>query len=253
MSLRNHFDTSRFWLLLKMELFRSRKGVVMTFVITYGMLFFLDLLLSTVLEGNKLVHEHTESYAFTLLIGGFTLTSLSFSDLGSTLKRYHYLTLPASALERFVCMWLLSSFGWIMLYTFTYTAYSFIANPLGSMLFNNVTFKPFEPFGEFAIGTMRYYFILQGIFLVGAVHFRGYVLPKTLFVLILFGTVCGTFIYFILIDVFMTEHECNGFDCVLVKEVAAHNVWRVVQWLFWWVLAPLSWLIAYLGIREQEA
>jgi len=253
MNLTTHFDPSRFWLLLKMELFRSRKGVLMTFVVTYGMLFFVDLLLTTMIEGNKLVHEHTESYAFMLLAGGFILSSLAFRDLGSTLKRHHYLTLPVSALERFICMWLLTSVGWISLFTFTYTAYTFIANPLGNLLFNHVIFKPFEPFGEFSISTMKYYFVLQGIFLVGAVHFRGYVLPKTLFVLILFAALCGVITYFLMRDVFMAEHECNGLECELLRGVGAHGIWKVAKGLFWWVLAPLSWLIAYLGIKEQEA
>lgn len=252
MNLTNYFDPARFWQLLKLELFKSRKGVFMTFAVTFGMLFFLDLLLGTVLEQTKVVHEHTESYAFPLLIGGFILSSLAFSDLGSPLKRYQFLALPVSALERFLSMWLLTSVGWIVLFTAAYTVYAWLANPIGQLLFSDVAFKKFAPFGSFTLSAIKYYFVLQGIFLVGAAHFRGYVLPKTLLVLIVCAAVCGTIVYFTMKDVFLAEHECDGYDCVLLQGIAVHSVWTIVKGMFWWVLAPLCWVVAYLGIKEQE-
>lgn len=252
MNLTNYFDPARFWQLLKLEVFNGRKGVFFTFAVTFGMLFFLDMLLGTALEPTKVVHEHKESYAIPLLVGGFILSSLAFNNLGSNLKRQHFLSLPVSAFERFLCMWLLTSIGWIVLFTFTYTVYTWLANPIGQMLFSDVAFKKFAPFGSYTISAMRYYFVLQGIFLVGAAHFRGYVLPKTLLVLIVCAVVCGTLVYFTMKDVFLTGHECDGDDCVLVKGIGAHSVWAIAKGMFWWVLAPLCWVVAYLGIKEQE-
>lgn len=224
----------------------------MTFVITFGVLFFVDLLLGSFVENTTLLYEHYNSYASTLLIGGFILSSLAFRDLGNPLKRYHYLTLPASTFEKFIGMWLLTSVGWIFLYTLTYTVYTVVVNPIGHLLFSHVTFQAFEPWGEFPRQAMKFYLVLQGIFLVGAVYFRGYVLPKTLFTLILFGVAVGTLTYFIMADVFLADHECTSEECSLLVEMEGHQAWKVAQGLFWWGLAPLCWVIAFLGLKEQE-
>lgn len=247
----NYFELSRFWLLLKVELYKSRKGVLMTFVITFGMLFFAGFLLDIIVGQQEVFFEHQENYTFALMTGGFILSSLAFDDLSNTLRRYHYLTLPASTFEKFVCMWLLTSAGWIILFTIIYSFYTFIANAVGPILFRHISFQPFEPLGEYSLTTMKSYFVLQGIFLVGAAHFRNYVFPKTLFTLILFGTVCGAIAYFIMEDLLLA-HECNAGECELVKRMKVHQAWLLVKWLFWWVLAPLCWVITYLGLKEQE-
>jgi hypothetical protein len=248
-----HFNISRFGLLMKMELFRSRNAVVMTFVIAFGLLFFIGFLLDAAVEPRPVFDSHHSNYASSLLIGGFILSSLAFNDLGNTLKRYQYLTLPASTFEKFLSMWLLTSFGWIISFTLIYTMYTFLVNSLGPILFDKMTFPAFEPFSEFPINSMRAYFVLQGAFLVGAAHFRGYAFAKTLLVLILVAAVIGALVFFTLKGAFLSEHECSGDDCELVDQVEAHGFWLLLQWLFWWALAPLFWLTAYLGLKDQEA
>ncbi len=251
MNVTNHFELSRFWLLVKMELFRSRKGLLMTFVIIFGLLFFVGLLLDCAVEKKKIFDTHLLNYAFTLMIGGFILSSLAFNDLSDTLKRYHYLTLPASTFEKFICMSLLTSVGWIVVFTITYTFYTLIANAIGSVLFNHMTFLAFDPLGNFSLNTMKSYFVLQGIFLVGAAYFKGYVFPKTLFALILFASVGGILAYSIIGDEFF-NHDCGVGECAVLHEVISHNISGVLQWIFWWVLAPVCWINTYLGLKEQE-
>lgn len=124
MNLKNHFELSRFWLLLKMEMARSRKGILMALVITFGFLFFAGLLLTPVLEPGMAVFEHGSGYTFTLLIVGFIFSSLAYRDSGNTLRRSNYLTLPVSAFEKFLSMWLLTSVGWILVYTIIFTVYT---------------------------------------------------------------------------------------------------------------------------------
>ena len=252
MSMRYYFDFNRFLLLLKLELIRNSRAIAMLFVITFGLLFFVGLMLSVMFEGNVTTYRHHTDYASSLLIGGFVLTSLAFHDLGNPMKRSGYFTLPVSALEKLICMWLLTSVGWIILFTVVYTCYSYLANPIGQMVFRNVRFEAFDPLSDFVFSSMQYYFVLQGIFLVGAAHFRGYAFPKTVFVLVVFGMVFVMLFYFLLKDVFMYEHDCTGMDCELIPEVGGHTVWRIMTFFFWWILAPLCWALAYLGIKEQE-
>ena len=251
MDLKNYFDLSRFWLLVKMELFKSKKGLLMLLVISFGLLFFVSLLFDCAVEKRKIFDAHAENYAFHLIIGGFILSSLAFNDLSDTLKRYHYLTLPASPFEKFICMWLLTSVGWIALFTITYTLYTLFANAIGSLLFSHMTFQPFDPLGNYSLNSMKTYFVLQGVFLVGAAYFKGYVFPKTLLALILFFTAGGVLAYFIMGDEFF-NHDCGVGECQVLNEMISHNTSVVLQWIFWWVLAPVCWINTYWGLKEQE-
>ena len=148
-------------------------------------------------------------------------------------------------------MWLLTSVGWIVLFTIIYTIYTLIANAIGSVLFSHMTFLAFEPLGKFSMNTMKSYFVLQGIFLVGAAYFKGYVFPKTLFALILFFTAGGVLAYFIMGDEFF-NHDCGVGECQVLNEMISHNISVVLQWIFWWVLAPVCWINTYWGLKEQE-
>ncbi len=246
---KNYFEMSRFWQLLKMEFSRNRKGVLMTLVIIFGFLFILGLLLGPILDPDMIVFEHSSGYAFTMLIGGFILSSMAYRDLGNPLRRYNYLTLPASTLEKFISMWMLTSVAWILLYTLTYTIYTLIANAIGPLLYDHLTFVPFEPLGPSAARTMRYYFVLQGIFLAGAAHFRGYPFPKTLLTLVLFGAACGTMMYFVMKGMFDYD---MGAESDPFAGLPSGQLWDLLQWLFWWLLAPLCWVITFLGLKEQE-
>ncbi len=251
MHLKNYFDLSRFWLLLKMELFRSKKGLLVIFVISFGLLFFGGLLLDCAMEKKRIFDGHPSNYVFHLMIGGFILSSLAFNDLSNTLKRYHYLTLPASTLEKFICMWLLTSLGWITVFTISYTIYTLIANAIGAALFSDMKFLPFNPLGISSLNTIKFYFVLHGIFLVGAAYFKGYVFPKTLFALILFFAVGSILAYCIMGDEFI-NHDCGVGECAVLHEVISHDISVVLQWIFWWVLAPTCWINTYLGLKEQE-
>lgn len=250
MNLTNHLNFTRLWLLMKMQLFRSRRGVLMTLVIIFG-ISITGLLLETYLEPRKVFHSHDGGYTFLLLVTGFIFSSMTFPDLGNSLKRYYYLMLPASALEKFLSAWLLTSVGWTVLFTVVFTLYAFIANVVGGLFFSHVDFRNFHPLSEHAFTTIRYYFVLQGIFLVGAVHFRGYVLPKTLFTLILAAAALAAIGYLLMIDIIHSDVECSGEPDAFLNS-ASLGVWELVKWLFWWVLAPLCWVVTYLGIKDQE-
>ncbi len=250
MNLSNYFEPSRFWLLLKMELFRSRKGFLITFVVTFGLLF-TGFILENIFGSSKVFDSHAGSYTFFLLIGGFILSSLAFNDMSNPLRRYSYLTLPASTFEKFMSMWLLTCIGWILMFTITFIIYALIANSAGHFFFRNVTFLAFNPVEKATAIAMGYYIIFQAIFLVGAVHFRGYVFPKTIFVVMLFGIICGLIFYLIMADIISTADQCppgyNPFE-----EKSLRQFWQIVSWFGTWILAPLCWVITYIGLKEQE-
>jgi hypothetical protein len=250
MNLSNHFELSRLKLLLKMELCRSRKGVLITVVVVFGLLF-TGFILENIFSNSKVFISHGGNFTFFLLAGGFILSSLAFGDLGNPVRRSNYLLLPASTFEKFLSMWLLTCIGWIIAFTITYFIYTLIANYIGHLLFKNITFMAFEPFVASSLLAIRLYIVLQAIFLVGAVHFRGYAFPKTIFTLMLFGIVCGILFYVIMAKIIHSDFECTG-EYNPFKEGILNQILMFAQWLLWWILAPLSWVITYLGLKEQE-
>ena len=250
MNLKKYFELSRFWLLLKMEMSRSRKGLLMTLIIIFGFLFIAGLLLSPILDPNLTIYEYTQGYAFMLLTGGFILSSQAYRDLGNPLRKYNYLTLPVSAFEKFLSMWLLTSVGWILLFTLTYSVYSLIATSIGHLIYDHLTFVPFDPLSPTVIKSAKLYFVLQGIFLAGAAQFRGYSLPKTLLTLILFTAVCSVIVYLIMKDMFNIEWPSGS--CTVIYEMPVGQIFTIIKWMFWWLLAPLCWLVTYMGLKEQE-
>ncbi|HAS46785.1 MAG TPA: hypothetical protein DCS93_40245 [Microscillaceae bacterium] len=243
-----YFDFSRFWLLLKTEMLKGRRAILMTLTIILGIMT-VGTFTEPVMDDNKIIHA--ENFAYGLFIGGFILSSLAFSSLSSSLKSYQYLTLPASTFEKFLSMWLLTCIGWMVVYTLAYSICAPLINLIGQLASNSVVIVPYHPLGGFIVTTLKFYFVLQGVFLVGAVHLKGYVLPKTLFVLVLYGVLCMLIFYLFLGDMVNSEVEqtLNDIDFSITT---LHILWSVLEWVFWWLFAPLCWIITFLGLKEKE-
>ena len=223
---------------------------MLTFVIIFGLLF-IGFILENIFGTRNMYDSHPASYTFFLLIGGFILSSLAFNDLSNPLKRYNYLTLPASTFEKFFSMWLLTCICWIVMFTLTFIIYTLIANSIGHLFFRKMTFLAFQPLAVTPVNAIKYYIAFQAVFLVGAVHFRGYVFPKTIFTLLLFVLVCGIIFYMMMADIIHSDIECpSGFNPL--KEGTLLQIWHIVQWFTAWVMAPLGWAITYIGLKDQE-
>ncbi len=246
-----YFDITRFWRLMKLEVFQARMGVLITLDIVIGLLFF-GFFVGLTFDQSVTEFDHSESYGFTLLVGGFVLTSLAFNKLGNTLKSFSYLTLPVSTLERWLCMWILTTIGWVVSITIVFTLYTILANSIGRVVFHLVEFKPFDPFGAYALTAMTYYVVVQGTFLVGATHFKGYVFPKTLFTVLTALMIIGLVVFFSLKDIFLTDHECKGYECEYTDVIGAGYIWATIKFFFWYLLAPLTWVISFLGLKDKE-
>jgi hypothetical protein len=251
MNLTNYFNSSRFGLLLKMELRRSIKGILIAFVIIFDILL-VGFILDNIFTNYKVYTAHQASYAVFLILGGFIITSLSFNDLSNPLRRHNYLTLPASTFEKFLSMWFLTCVVWIVVYTIAFTLYTVLANSIGNVFFKHVTFLAFAPLAATPITAIKYYLVIQGVFLVGAVNFRGYVFPKTLLTILLIAIVGGLVFYIFMFDIANSNLECTLDKCNPMQEERYRQMWQVIQWMFWWLLAPLCWVLAYFGLKDQE-
>lgn len=250
MNTTNHFDFQRFWLLLKVEFQKNKKGFWITLGIIYG-LAILGIIVSVIFGGGNTSEDHASGYGFILMTGGFILTSLSMSDLSHPLRRYSYLTLPVSNLERFLSTWVLTSFGWIVAFTLTYVVFVTSTHALIHVLVQKTLFEPFYLFSSEVWNTLKTYMVFQGVFLVGAAHFRSYVIPKTMLVLLGFAFVCGIIGYLILADLFPFDMEFQT-EPFNYEQLTAYTAWMYFLQVVSYVLAPLCWIVTYFSIKEQE-
>jgi hypothetical protein len=252
MDMTNFLSISRLGLLMQMELRKNIKGIVIAMVVIFGVAF-TGFILDNIFTSYKVYESHQYGYIVFLILGGIIFSSLAFNDLGSPLKRYTYLTLPASTFEKFLSMWLLTTIGWIVVFTICFISYTFFANTIGSLFFKSVTFIGFSPLSKVSIIGIKYYIAIQGVFLLGAANFKGFAFLKTLFTILLIGVVGGIIFYIFMIDIANSNMECTLEKCNPMQEPSYRLVWHFLQWLFWWVLAPLSWVLTYFGLKDQEA
>lgn len=244
------FSFTRFGYLLRLELFCSRKAILIALVITLGLLKVSFML--TGIFGNSLTFgAHATNFTFFLLAGGFIFSSMAFHELGNPGRKYRYLTLPASNFEKFMSMWTLTCLGWIIAFSLTYLLYSWLAGSLGSIFFREMIYIPFDIFSIYVLKAIGYYFVFQGVFMAGAVYFRNYAFPKTIFTILIFCFICGFIFYLILSDVIRSDIDWNA-TCNPFKDEALGRFLTISHHFILYVLPPLSWIITYVGLKDQE-
>lgn len=247
----NHFNITRLGLLMRMELRKNFKGILITLFVIFGILF-IGFVIDNVFNSYSVYDAHNSAYAVFLLLGGFIFSSMSFSDLSSPLKRSIYLMLPASNLEKFLAGWLISCVGWIVLFTLLFIPHTLFINSIGSLFFKNVSFMAFSPLSVIPVNAIMYYIVLQGVFMVGAVNFRGYVFLKTLFTLLIIAAFGGILFYMSVADLAHSNLECSVERCSPTQVKEFCQMWEVIKLVFWWGLAPLCWVLTYVGLKDQE-
>lgn len=250
--LTSHFAINRLGLLIKIYIESSWKITALIMSIIFGSLFLVGFLLDTYVSDSIIVYSHRGNYISTLILGGIILSSLSVRVFGHGLRRYQYLTLPASTFEKFLCVWLMTFVAWVVLFTLLYLCYTWLVNMVGGMLFLSVSFETFELFSWSILQTISYYLVVHSVFMLGAVCFKNYAFAKTLLSLLLFTLLFGVCAVVIMKDTFLSEHYCEAGKCELFDEVWVNPVWSILVAIFWWILAPLSWILSFLSLKEQE-
>lgn len=113
-----------------------------------------------------------------LLLGGGLFTSQLYADLHHPQERYFTLTLPVSAMERFLSRWLLGApLFWLLAVVFMYVLQfcaALITEPL-----TGLRAQPFA-FTQATLFTSAAFFVGQALMMLGAVWFRSMQFAKTI-------------------------------------------------------------------------
>jgi hypothetical protein len=217
-------------------------------------------------------------YLAGLYITGCFYASALFSELGSRPKGIHFLALPASPLEKLVCLLL---FGVVLLFVYYTLSFYLLDYPMVK-LGNQLAYERFQDHhlpnarflgdkvlhllqdqGEFHEDFINFfiaYFPVQSAFILGSVYFPNYSFLKTTVALLVFWVV--------LVLVFV-----NGFNAIRPE------AWQDSGFAGWWQLDDLGqfnrirlsswvesavgiglkfsipfilWVITYFRLREKE-
>ena len=255
------FNLKRLFLLIKKDFCTRYKTFLLATGAGLSVLFIIHLMS---IGGGQSWDLNVLFYPLILFIGGFVFTSFSFYELRQVQSRSFYLCIPASNLEKFVSQLFISSLGYVFLSLLIYFLFSLIVYSLTVLIFgaSPKIFNPFEPDVWLVI---RVYMSTQSIFLLGSIYFKENALMKTILSLFGFFIVCIAFMVGVIY--FFDKISIHGRQVLFSSQVfqmslesfnysSLSNFINVMGYglklFFWFLMAPLFWIVSYFRLKELE-
>lgn len=187
----NIFSINRVYQLLIRYYTLNYKGILIASVAFSGALAIIGAV-SSFASNEFRVEAFVGMFYASLFVAGVIVTSKVFRELHKPSRSIHYLTLPASPIEKLLTAWISTSIFYLLiamvLFYFTY----YISSLLTLWWFNfpMVSINIFE---YYYLKVCLHFIILHSIFFFGAVYFKGYNFLKM--VLSIFVIVIGFSMY----------------------------------------------------------
>lgn len=243
----NFFDPIRFGKLLKSDLVLKKSSILIVAMTIIGVLLFYNL----ISPYNILsVDYHPTGFIFLLFIGGILISSRGFKNLHDKTSNYFYLTLPCSNFEKFLAKLGLTSIIYALALLALYTLFYWALAAISLVFFHHNYFIT-TLFLASTWKTIWTYIVIQSVFLLGSIYFKTLPLIKTILV-----TACMGIILFILLTsimkIFFTGYLINGISWNMHLSSAHFITMRILQYVFWILLAPFCWTVTYFRLEEIE-
>lgn len=237
------FDIKRFWLILKRDIFVNLKTYLIVLFVVFSVFFvkyFFQLFVSlfSVMPIIVTKSDLKSTYFFGFYIVGIIISGTAFGDFRNKLSTMTYLTLPASKLEKFFSVWLITTIGVIVAYFFSFVVFNLLLMLLG--LFFKVDIPFFNIFTYRVFYILLVYFFIHSIFFAGAATFEKSPILKTpliaLLIQIIFSIVNGLIFVLIFLNYGLNFHidpsNTSYFDLVIVMGKVLLYVTPFVFWIF---------------------
>ncbi len=256
------FDLSRVGLLIKKELFYQRKAPWIIIGGLFVFLLFINLLISSENPGaNDLPANQLFFYVATLLILGTIFTSSAFNELNNKSSAHHYLSIPASNLEKLISKWLVTGIFYAIAFNIFYVIFTVVSSALTNYFFDQafIIFNPFESRfelnGRTPILFTKLYLSLHTVYLAGAVYFRKYAYFKTMLAQsFIFFTVLGLMMG--IASLFFADVWTQGINLAHIDIGEGtinfmENILPVLGKIILWFVFPL-WMLSYSFFKLKE-
>lgn len=258
----NTFDINRFTLLLKRELWSGNKKPIIVAGAVFGFMILFALFQIYVVGEYRVLNWNM--FPFIILLGGFVFTSVIFNEFNDKVGTHHYLSLPASAFEKFLSKWFISA----ILFPIATCLLFWIYAKIGDTIFFNVAqagevkyYEPWKLTGWWSLFFLKLYFVFQSFYLIGAIIFQRYTFFKTTLGLWIIQVSIGLlFLLFFRIffneffeSLFQTRTDIMWTTNDEVNNFMTHTFQPILEYVFWLLLAPIIWTAGYFKLKEKEA
>jgi hypothetical protein len=219
--------------------------------------FFSVILFFSALNNANAWEKMNTFYIAGFIISGMFISGMAFTNFRSKEKTMNYLMLPASTLEKFISELLITTIVFAIAYTIIFYAFNTATYLLGSMYGFPVDFVSLSDMH--ILEGFMYYVIFQSIFLAGSATFRKVPLFFTSFTL--FVAAIAILIFTVIITtLFKGEFENLAFNNFNINsntfpemDIENHYLVLIPKYMFYYLTAPVFWLVTYFKLKEKEA
>ncbi len=255
MKLQEIFAWQRFWHLIKNDLLKNYRSLLIALGAVSGVLLFINVMVGLGQGDPQIPFVY---FALLLMIGGAILSSLAFREIHDAQKGHLYLTLPSSLLEKLVSKLLLTTVGYIVVTILFFYLLSLLARLLNLLVFDYAS-EIFNPFTTEVWQLSRIYVIIQSFFLFAGVYFRKIAFLKLFFILFMISIILSLFaglagrIIFRNYGQFFRGFQVPGdFMSSAALESFANTIANIATFIFYWIMAPYFWILSYFRLKEKE-
>lgn len=258
---------NRFQALLKREVKTSQKDLF-----TYALVIVLVLFGFETLQSLIARYAHTsfplevysEMFPSFLLLGGFIITSLMFTeDMFGKSTQHDWLMLPATNLEKFASKAVLVTFVYPIALTLLFFLTSVVTEPIQLLIFGNpmALFNPFKDADIWKL--LAQYWVWNSVFLLGATYFHKVHFIKTVLAIGVIGlALSGLALLFTRIMIairFGSQVQMfdafRYFDARYVEQtLTSLKIYLVMGRILYYAVLPVFCMItAYFRVEEVQA
>jgi hypothetical protein len=261
------FDIKRFGLVFKKLIFEKSLNLIGSFVLVALFAWIVYHLNGDMSEGWRMAQ--VPSFLPSLVFGGIYWVSVGFNHFSDKTEGYGFLTLPASHLEKWLSVVVLTGIFLVSFCLFFRVMDASYMSYFRTHLNPNMkNFKDFYdsaqvmPFWGNIKGimseTLAYFLVSTGIMAVGSVYFDKMALVKTMFIFACIILLCQFLNSNITSILFQNDINTHLFwNNVSIKStgeviILPRNINQIKTTFFSNVLPIILWLIALVRLREKE-
>ena len=276
------FDFKRWLLLVGKHWSENRKKYLLSLVAIVALLVIWYSFVLLVERHNPYPEEmQVATYYIGMAIAGCLFGSLFFSEAASGPKAMHFLSVPASALEKLLVALLYGVILFFICYTLIFYLVDFImvkiANGLAERYWAehdpsrvwrrfkviNVFAKPFGAGAD--VPNVYFYFLviyinLQSAFVLGSVYFPGYSFIKTCISLLIIFLFVVFYMMFLSDSIMPRGGFVDGFFAYRISENGEMQrgamlpswIAKLFKLLIMYGFLPIFWFAAYFRLKEKE-
>ena len=255
----NTFDFNRFSLLLKKELWLGNKKPLIVAGAVFGFLILLALLQIHVMDGYEGMNWNM--FPLVIFFGGFIFTSIIFTEFNEKTGTHHYLSLPASTFEKFLSKWLITAIIFPIIAALLFWIYSKIGDTIFLNHVEETNYTPWKITDWWSIFFLKLYFVLQSIYLIGAIAFQKYTFFKTsltVWLVCIISAVIFVVLFRIVFNEFFETLFQPRTDIMwTTSDQVSHFMENTFQPILinacWFLVAPIMWTVGFFKLKEKEA